>query len=99
MDSIIIYTLLASFCVGLLAFVVIYFRSNWRENIVGRYVMYFWLTLLVVFFYILFGRLLGNYYGRSVVNTLILIAMNYGAWKLTWLLYKVQNGKDKDEST
>ena len=91
------YVLLCTFCLGLLTFVVTYFRSNWKANAVGRYMMYFMITLTGLFFYLLFGELLGEYEGRTYINFLFLITINYGAWKLVWLLYKIRKNGGIDE--
>ena len=91
------YVLLCTFCLGLLTFVVTYFRSNWKANAVGRYVMYFMITLTGLFFYLLFGELLDEYEGRTYINFLFLITINYGAWKLVWLLYKIRKNGGIDE--
>jgi len=60
--------------------------------------MYFMVTMFGLFIYILLGPILGNYYGRTIVNYIFLLLINYGAWKLVWLLYKIQkNGGIKDD--
>ena len=100
MAKVLQYVLLGTFCLGLLTFVVTYIRSNWRANVVGRYVMYFMITLTALFVYLLFGELLGDYQGRIVVNFIFLLAINYGAWKLVWLLYRIRkNGEVEDDYT
>jgi hypothetical protein len=98
MAKVLQYLLLGTFCLGLLTFVISYVRSNWRANAVGRYVMYFMITLTGVFFYLLFGELLGDYPGRIIVNIIFLLTINYGAWKLVWLLYRIRkDGEIKDD--
>jgi len=55
-------------------------------------------TMFGLFIYILLGPILGDYYGRIIVNYIFLLLINYGAWKLVWLLYKIQkNGEIKDD--
>lgn len=94
MAKVIQYVLLSTFCLGLLTFVVTYLRSGWKSNIIGRYIMYFWIVLTALFIYLLFGEVLGDYPGRIIVNLLFLVAVNFGAWKLSWLLYKIRkNGE------
>lgn len=101
MDSyvIAIYFLLITLVVGLFTFVIVYMiGSDWRRNLVGRYVMYFMATIAGTFAYILFSPLLRDVYGKKVIDLAILLLLNFGAWKLTWLLRKIQKGK-YDEST
>ncbi len=98
LTKIIQYVLLGTFCLGLLTFVVTYFKSNWKVNVVGRYIMYFMITLTALFIYLMLGEVLGDYSGRALVNVAFLLAINYGAWKIVWLLYKIRkNGEVKDD--
>lgn len=98
MIKIVEYVLLGTFCLGLLTFVIAYLTSNWRTNIVGRYVMYFMTTMVVVFVYIMLGPIVGQYPGRPIVDIIILLAINYAAWKIVWLLYKIRkDGEVKDD--
>ncbi len=92
------FILLGTFCLGLLTFVVTYFQSNWRTNLVGKYIMYFMIAMFVVFVYIMLGPIVRSYPGRQIVDIVILLAINYGAWKIVWLLYKIRkNGKVDDD--
>lgn len=98
MDSLMIieYVLLATSVVGLVTFVITYMvGSNWRGSLVGRYIMYFMMTMAGTFGYILFSPILQSFdvLGKRVVDIIVLIILNYGAWKLTWLLRKIQKGK------
>lgn len=86
------YALLGTFSLGLIIFAVKFLKSDWRVNVVGRYFMYFWMTLVTLFVYLLFGGLLGDYPGRAIVEILLLISLNYGAWKMISILSKIQNG-------
>lgn len=98
MAKVIQYVLLGTFCLGLLTFVITYFKSNWKANAVGRYIMYFMVTLTALFIYLMLGELLGDYPGRVLVNIAFLLSINFGAWKIVWLLYRIRkNGGIKDD--
>ncbi len=98
MIRVIEFFLLGTFCLGLLTFIVTYFRSNWRTNPVGRYIMYFMVTMLAVFVYIMLGPIVGSYPGRPAVDIVFLIAINYAAWRIVWLIYRIRkNGKVEDD--
>lgn len=98
MTKVIQYILLGTFCLGLLTFILMFFKSNWRTNLVGRYIMYFMVTMLFVFVYIMFGSFLGKYPGKTFVDMIFLISTNFAAWKIVWLLYKIRrDGKVKDD--
>ena len=99
MVEVVEYGLLATFCLGLLTFILMYLRSNWRENIIGRYLMYFMANIAFLFVYLLFGALIPKFPGRVLLDMAILLSLNYGAWKITWLLFKIQKlgSEDADE--
>lgn len=99
MIRVIEFFLLGTFCLGLLTFVTTYFRSNWRTNLVGRYIMYFMVTMLGVFVYIMLGPVVGMYPGRTIVDLLFLFAINYVAWRIVWLIYKIRkDGRVDDDN-
>jgi hypothetical protein len=96
--KVISFVLLGTLVLGLFAFVWIYGTgSDWRESRVGRYLFYFMLTITGTFAYILISPLTRDIPGRIYVDLLILVLLNYGAWKLTWLLRKIQKGDYDDE--
>lgn len=87
----IMYFLIFTWAAGLTTFVVSYFlRSNWRDNIVGRYMLYFFATLTGLVIYMFVYPLLRNIPGILYINILVLLLMNYGAWRMTFLLLKIQ---------
>jgi hypothetical protein len=92
MARLIEYALLGTFSIALIIFAIRFFRSDWRVNIVGRYFMYFWITLVILFVYMMIGGFLGDYPGRVIVEVLLLISLNYGAWKMISVLSIIQNG-------
>lgn len=99
MADIVTNLLLFTACFGLLLFIYRYYRhSYWRMYLVGRYVMYFMLTITGIFTYILIVQLIDPYYGEKFVNLIILIMFNYGVWRMVYLLIKVQNQKDEKET-
>lgn len=99
MVEFVINALLITLCGGLLTFVVRFlFWSNWRSTLVGRYIMAFLLTITGMFIYIFIARLIPNYPGRDAVNIIILLILNYGAWKLAWLIIHIQRKGDDNES-
>lgn len=88
------YILLGTLVIGLASFVVMYItRSNWRATKVGKYILYFMTTVAVTFAYLLISPLVGRYYGREVVDFLVLLVLNFTAWRLTLLLRRVQQGE------
>jgi len=87
--------LLFTFVIGLLTFVGSYFlRSNWRGTMVGRYFLYFMTTMALLFLYILLAPTLVHFHGRFYLNIVICLILNYGAWKMTLLLLKIQKGEE-----
>lgn len=83
--------LLFTFVSGLLTFVALYFfRSNWRTTIPGKYFLYFMSTLTVIFLYLLVTPLLVHYHGRFYINILLALILNFGAWRMTFILFKIQ---------
>lgn len=89
-----VYVLLGTLVLGLVAFVITYMiGSDWRKSRVGRYMMYFMITITGTFAYILAGPLIREVPGRRVVDLAILVLLNIVAWRLTWLLRNIQKGK------
>ena len=94
------YILLGTLVVGLVSFVVMYVaRSNWRATRVGKYILYFMATVSVTFAYLLISPLVGRYHGRQYVDFLVLLALNFTAWRLTLLLRRVQQSERDDEES
>lgn len=100
MGEVIAYFLLGTLVLGLFTFVITYaIGSNWRKYVVGRYMLYFILTIAGTFFYILILPLVRFIPGRIYIDLIVLLLLNYGAWKLTWLLRRIQKGKFDNEQT
>jgi len=98
--QILAYLLLGTLILGLVTFCVTYaFGSNWRSYTVGRYIMYFMATIAGSFAYIMVSPVVQDFFWKPYVDLAVLIALNYGAWKLTWLLRRIQKGKYQDEDT
>lgn len=90
------YMLLGTLVIGLISFVLMYAtRSNWRATKVGKYLLYFMATVTLTFAYLLISPLVGRYPGRDIIDFLVLIVLNFTAWRLTLLLRKVQQGERK----
>lgn len=90
---VIAYVLLGTLVLGLVTFVIRYMvGSDWRESLVGRYMMYFMMTITATFAYILISPIIRNAWGKQYVDLIVLGLLNYGAWRLTWLLGKIQKG-------
>lgn len=93
--------LVGTFILGLLTFAFLYFYySNWRKTTVGPYILLTWLTMAFTFVYILVAPMMLSREVRAYVNVLVAMMLNYGAWRMAFLLIQIQRGKDKeDENT
>ena len=90
---VIAYVLLGTLVLGLVTFVIRYMvGSEWRQSLVGRYMMYFMMTIAATFAYILVSPVIRDVWGKQYLDLVILALLNYGAWRLTWLLGKIQKG-------
>lgn len=88
------YLLLGTLVLGLVAFVITYMVwSDWRKYVVGRYMMYFMATIAGTFAYILVSPMIRDVWGRRYLDLAILVLLNFVAWRLTWLLRKIQKGR------
>ena len=91
--------LLFTFVAGLLTFVFSYLlRSNWRKTVAGRYVAYFMSTMALLFVYLSLGPVMVQFHARYYVNVVIGLMLNYGAWRMTYILFKIQKGEEKDRN-
>lgn len=86
------YALFGTFCIGLMTFIFRFYLSDWRINIVGKYMMYFLVTISVLFIYIFLAPLFGDHPSREIFNVLLLLSLNFGAWKITWLIFNIERG-------
>lgn len=83
--------LLYTFVTGLFAFVLLYFfRSNWRETTPGKYIFYFMSSLAIIFLYLAVSPMIAHLHVRYYINIVLVMLLNFGAWRMTYLLFKIQ---------
>lgn len=86
--------LLFTFVTGLLTFVLLYyFRSDWQRTQPGKYIFYFMSSLAVIFLYLAVGPFMIHIHARYYINVILVLLLNFGAWRMTYLLFKIQQGE------
>lgn len=80
------------------AFVLMYgFRSPWRATVVGRSLMYVWVSLAVILTLITGTFWFGEYPGREWVRLAVYTPLPVALGKFLWVLVQVQRGRMRGE--
>lgn len=94
------YVQVASTTAALLAwaFVLTYgIRSPWRANVVGRSLMYVWLSLAVVLTLICTSFIFGDYWFRPAVRIVVYSLLPVAFARFLVILLRVQSGRVRGE--
>lgn len=80
------------------SFVVTYgVRSPWRSTVVGRSLMYVWVSLAVIMTLITGSFWFGEYPGRTFVRLVVYGTLPVALGKFLWVLVQVQRGRMRGE--
>lgn len=101
MANILANVLLITLIAALLSFAGLYLlRSQWKANVVGRSVLYSYASfaglLLYIFVYPFIEEITFGF--APYLNILILIGLNIAAWRITYVLIKIQNKEKADDA-
>lgn len=76
-----------------------YFGSPWRKLLVGRSLMYFAVSLLVICLVVLASLFFGSdYLGRDWVRLFGYVLVSITTWRLFFTLRKIQRERPRDTS-
>lgn len=71
--------------------------SPWRSNVVGRSLMYVWLSLAVILTLIATTYIFGAYPGRTAVRAVVYTTLPFALGKFLVVLVRVQQGRERGE--